>query len=127
MHDLTHFAVETELDVLEGFSGLIASGWEIRDFGPPWPHGPLPASAALVELVVGLLDSERASRTLWNAVEFNQHIENHRDSRGLEMTVAVTEVQLRRFRRRRSELIARWSALAPGERLNLDFGLIPRK
>lgn len=30
LHDLTHYAVETELGISEAFYGLIASGWSIH-------------------------------------------------------------------------------------------------
>ena len=120
-HDLTHFAVETELSQLRGFYGLIAGGWEIRDFGPPWPQGPLPAEAAFVEVIVGLLDTERASGTVWTAAEFNTHVRNHRDSRGLAFVSVLDDVQLRRIRQRRSELLLKWDELPIGERLILAF------
>lgn len=122
LHDLTHLAVETELGDLAGFFRLIADGWDISDFGPPWPRGPLPASAAFVELVVGLLDTERASAARWTSNDFNKHVANHRDARGLEQAMELTDKQLQRIRHRRSELFAKWSALEPGDRLDLEFG-----
>lgn len=42
-HDLTHYTVETTFGYRHGFFGLIAGGWDISDFGAPWPRGPLPA------------------------------------------------------------------------------------
>ena len=33
VHDLTHFAVETELGHRRGFYGLVAEGWNFNDFG----------------------------------------------------------------------------------------------
>src|SRR4051794_10411053 len=59
LHDLRHFAVETEMRHRRGFFGLVAEGWEFTDFGKPWPRGPIPADADPSELIVGLLDSER--------------------------------------------------------------------
>ena len=44
-HDLTHYAVETILGCRQGFYGLLADGWNITDFGVPWPRGPMPAEA----------------------------------------------------------------------------------
>src|SRR3954468_21946907 len=32
VHDLTHYVIEQTLGLSEGFLGLVASGWEIRDF-----------------------------------------------------------------------------------------------
>lgn len=49
IHDLTHYAVETVLGHRRGFYGLVAEGWNVTDFGAPWPRGgfrrmPIPAS-----------------------------------------------------------------------------------
>ena len=40
LHDLTHYAVETELGYGRGFYGLIASGWDIADTTGKGPRGP---------------------------------------------------------------------------------------
>ena len=39
LHDLTHYAVESELGHSRGFYGLVAGGWNLTDFGKPWPRG----------------------------------------------------------------------------------------
>ena len=69
-HDLTHYAVEIVLGHNEGFYGLVASGWDLSDFGNPWPRGPMPLAANLSEMIVGFLDLERASELFarWEAV-----------------------------------------------------------
>lgn len=41
-HDLTHFAVETELGSTMACYGLIASGWDIDDTTGKGSRGPLP-------------------------------------------------------------------------------------
>src|SRR3954454_18258245 len=51
-HDLTHYAVETTLGLREAFFGLVASGWDMSDFGSPWPRGALPPQANVAELIV---------------------------------------------------------------------------
>src|SRR5438309_3304320 len=38
LHDLTHYAVETVLGYARGFYGLVAEGWDLTDFGNPWPR-----------------------------------------------------------------------------------------
>src|SRR6476659_9963737 len=60
LHDLTHFAVESTLRCKRGFYGLLAEGWNITDFGHPWPRGRIPADAEPAEVIVGCLDRERA-------------------------------------------------------------------
>src|SRR5687767_14096302 len=60
-HDLTHYAVETVLRHRRGFYGLVAAGWDLSDFGTPWPRGKLPKDAHTVEMIVGFLDLDRAA------------------------------------------------------------------
>src|SRR5690349_6673456 len=72
LHDLTHFAVETTLGFRRGFYGLLADGWDITDFGPPWPRGRIPSDAEPAEWIVGALDRERASRERITAAELTQ-------------------------------------------------------
>ena len=111
-HDLTHFAVESVLGARSGFFGLVGQGWEIEETTGKGARGPLPAEAAAVERLVGLLDVERAGSTLWSAAEFNQN------SAGAP---PLTDNQLQRIRARRAELLQEWNALAPGESLALVF------
>jgi hypothetical protein len=110
LHDLTHYAVETVLGQPHGFYGLVASGWDLTDFGSPWPRGPLPIEALAIEQIVGLFDQERAAGVEWSAAEFNGHL------RGSSV---VTDDDLRRIRERRRELFAQWAALPAGETLEL--------
>ncbi len=110
LHDLTHYAVETILGQARGFYGLVAAGWDLTDFGTPWPRGPLPIEALAMEQIVGLFDQERAAGVEWSAAEFNAHL------RG---ACIVTDEDLRRIRERRRELFARWAALPAGETLEL--------
>src|SRR5262245_49621493 len=63
LHDLTHYAVETELVFRNGFYGLVADGWDLSDFEDRARRARMPAEAILPELIVGFLDTERASGT----------------------------------------------------------------
>src|SRR3989454_11044850 len=81
-HDLTHYAVETILGHLRGFYGLVAEGWDLTDFGQPWPKGPLPVEALASELIVGFLDRERAAGVEWSASDFNASAETFCAQRG---------------------------------------------
>lgn len=111
LHDLTHYAVETVLGHREGFYGLLADGWEIGDFGAPWPRGPMPAATLQSEAIVGFLDAERAAGpgVRWTAADLALK------------SVAVSDADLARVREKRSELFARWWALPAGETLELEF------
>ncbi len=122
-HDLTHYAVETVLGRAHGFYGLVAEGWDLDDFGAPWPRGPVPWEAGAVELVVGLLDAERSGGVYWTAAEFNQGAQAHLVAQGdrAHEPLVLTEDELIRIRAARARVFAQWAALPPGEALELPF------
>ena len=123
LHDLTHFAVETELRYTEGFFGLVARGWDISDFGRPWPRGKLPGQALLAELIVGFLDGERAAGTMWSIGELRGGTTSYAAQSGKSMKLDLSEEELDRIRQRRGELFAQWRALRAGDTLALSFDL----
>jgi hypothetical protein len=110
LHDLTHYAVETTLGYRHGFFGLLAQGWDIEDTTGKGAKGSLPPEALVVERIVGLLDSERASSTLWTLAEFNAFAPR---------TLQAAELEL--VRASRAALFQKWFALAPGQKLELQF------
>jgi hypothetical protein len=121
-HDLTHFAVETVLGHTRGFYGLVASGWDLTDFGAPWPRGRIPADADPSELIVGFLDTERASGTRWTAAEFNDRAAAYYQEHNLAAPPPVlTDDDLVRVRQRRAELFAQWDAVPDGGTIELSF------
>ena len=121
LHDLSHFACESELTRLKGFFALIAGGWEMGDFENKQKNKSLPDDALLVEVIVGLLDTERASGTLWSSDEFNTHIQNHGKTHSKVFDFELNDNQLAAIRGRRDELFARWYAVKPGETMELEF------
>jgi len=121
LHDLTHYAVETVLGCARGFYGLVAEGWDLTDFGKPWPRGPLPAEALAAELIVGFLDGERAEGAEWSAEEFNANAATYYVEHGLSGAFVISDEQLREIRRKRGGLFARWAALPAGATLELPF------
>jgi hypothetical protein len=121
-HDLTHYAVETILGHRRGFYGLVAEGWDLADFGTPWPRGPLPADAEPAELIVGFLDAERASGATWTAEELNEKIATYRAQHGTFAEASpLTEPQLAAVRARMHALFAEWDAVPPGDALELEY------
>jgi hypothetical protein len=110
LHDLTHFAVETGLGFRRGFFGLISEGWEIEDTTGKGASGRLPEEAGVVELIVGLFDTERAGGVIYTAEEFNEHSPR-----------PFKDEDLARVRKLRGELFAKWFAVAPGDSLDLRF------
>ena len=120
-HDLTHYAVETVLGHEKGFYGLLAAGWDLSDFGTPWPRGALPMDANLTELIVGFFDRERASGQMGVAEEINQELGEFAEENGLPAPERLTEEDLSRVRKKRGELFAQWEAVRPGDALELPF------
>lgn len=128
-HDLTHFAVESTLGFRFGFYGLLADGWEIADFATPWPRGPIPDDAVVVELIVGFFDAERRQGDAMTAAAFRTQAEQYVASRvavgktmpdGLR---SLSDAELERVRARRDDLLARWADVPVGGALDLDFAV----
>lgn len=123
VHDLTHYAVETELGFRRAFYGLVAEGWDLSDFGHPWPRGPLPDEALPAEVIVGCFDRARATRELLSAEDCNSAAASYFTNAGRSSPVAVTDDDLARVRTRLSELVWQWNALPDGDTMELEFGL----
>src|SRR5439155_12633426 len=121
LHDLTHYAVETVLEHRRGFYGLVAGGWDLTDFGNPWPRGPLPPEALVSEFIVGFLDRERGAGIEWSAAEFAVGAATYFIQHGLDTPYSVTDDDLRHVRDKRRELFARWAALPAGDTQELSF------
>ncbi len=121
VHDLTHYVVETMLGHRRGFWGLVADGWNVTDFGAPWPRGPMPADMDPSELIVGFLDAERAGRVTWTAADFNDKAEKYFASHGVVTTVALTDPELVAIRARLHDLVTWWTLLPDGDTLELAF------
>ncbi|MGH7503358.1 MAG: hypothetical protein ACREL7_16650 [Longimicrobiales bacterium] len=122
-HDLTHYAVESVLGYTRGFYGLVADGWDLADFGTPWPRGLLPKDLDPAEVIAGRLDLERASGERLNVAELNAFVADWYCQQRPEEPVSrpVTTDELARIHRLRGELHARWHALEPGEVIELRF------
>jgi hypothetical protein len=84
IHDMTHYAVETVLEVKNGFFGLLAKGWDITDFAIPEKRARMPLEALWVEHVVGIVWREYVMRDASTYADFcsaiNSTISSLRDS-----------------------------------------------
>lgn len=122
-HDLTHYAVECVLGFREGFYGLVSSGWDLADFGSPWPRGRIPPQAGIAEMIVGFLDLERSSGEKGSADDLNRMLAEYSAERGLSPERPLTEEDLAAVRATRAELFARWAAVERGKALEVVFDL----
>ncbi|MFL5572003.1 MAG: hypothetical protein ACJ78R_00660 [Gemmatimonadaceae bacterium] len=120
-HDLTHYAVESVLGIRNGFYGLVASGWDLSDFGTPWPRGRIPPEANIAEMIVGFLDRERAGSDRATADDLNAALASYSAENSLATDVVVTEDDLSRIRAKRAELFVQWAAIEPGDALEVTF------
>ena len=121
IHDLTHYAVETELRLRRGFYGLLSEGWDIDDFGAPWPKGPMPPESGHAELIVGFFDTDRAGGTRSTAEEFNTSAASFVAATGGTPPPALTDADVARIRLRLSDLLAGWRETQVGEAFELVF------
>ena len=125
VHDLTHYAVETELRHRLGFFGLIAGGWDFSDFAENWGRRPMPPDADPSELIVGLLDAERVAGEPTPAAALNASAARYFAQRGVPdagpHAVRLTDEQLGRIRNLLRDLVQQWDALAPGAAMELPF------
>ena len=119
-HDLTHYSVETTFGYTQGFFGLVADGWDISDFAKPWPRGSIPDEAQEVELLVGLLDMQRRMLADWNAEEMLEQGRLYVASRDDRACLpSLTDETLEKVKKLRAEVFAKWSAIEPGDTLEL--------
>ena len=122
LHDLTHYAVESELGFTRAFFGLIAAGWNIDETTGKSARGALPIEALEVEHFVSSLMAEWNSSTEWSAPDFNAQSAAFAESRGLPAPRSLTDQELARVRSRFKDLCERWRDLPEGEKtLRLEF------
>jgi hypothetical protein len=128
VHDLAHYAVESVLSEVCGFWRLILGGWELTDFGKPWPRGPLPAEAMVPELIVGRLDLERATGHRIDAAALNAHLSSWFATNLPDAgePAHVNQAQVDGARELMRELQSRWHALVPGDSIELEFPAVDR-
>ncbi len=121
VHDLTHFAVESELGLANGFYGLLASGWSITGFLEREARRELSRDSVAVEFLVGRFWQEAADGSRPSADEFNATLASIEATRPGVAIRRVTSDELERVRTTLADLIVRWHSIAPGESLELEF------
>jgi hypothetical protein len=124
LHDLTHYAVETELGFAHGFFGLIAEGWNIEETTGKTARGALPNEALEVEYIVSAFSAERPGGPAASAAEFNELAATFASAKGMPTPRRLTDDDLVKVRARFDELANRWRALPPDSNLELVFPLL---
>jgi hypothetical protein len=123
VHDLMHYAVETELGCKRGFFGLLSEGWNIEETTGKSARGALPNEALEVEYLVSAFSADRASDAASTAEEFNHLAANFAQARATPPPRHLSDQELARIRSRFGELAEKWRRLPPGETLELVFRL----
>lgn len=121
LHDLTHYAVESELGFAQGFFGLIAEGWKIDETTGKTARGALPTEALEVEYIVSAFSAESAGGVAVSAVEFNQLARTFASAKGMPRPRQFSDQDLARVRTRMNELFTAWRGVLQGETLCLEF------
>ena len=125
LHDLGHYALESVLGLKHGFYGLVLEGWDISDFGTPWPRGPIPphavAEAMLAEWIAALLDQERAVGHRLDVKGFEAALRDMAAASGHPAPRPIGEAELDAIRDRFQRVALRWRMLERNETLSLLF------
>jgi hypothetical protein len=112
LHDLVHFAVESEARLRGGFYGTLAEG---ANYDAPRPGG----EAALIENVVGPLQG--AIKGDVDADAFATRLRAVLESLGFEGPEWLTAAYMRRVLERLRQLRGQWNATPFGETMELRF------
>lgn len=121
LHDLAHYAVETEIGVENGFFGLVAGGWSFEAFAEAEERARIPPEAAWVEFVVNQFLTEAASGELYDEDAFHENVSRAVEKSGLSNPRRLEAEELARVRGRIVALVTHWRALEPGDTLELPF------
>jgi hypothetical protein len=124
-HDLVHYAIEKEFGFREAFYGLVASGWDMEDFGTVDPQTGkkriVPAEADIVECLVGALQMEEFPlRSSPLDAAWWEYLPMHFAAiGGAAVPPILTIERLERARQHAAHLHNQWNELPTGETLEL--------
>ncbi len=120
-HDLTHYAVECELAIHDGFFGLVAGGWTFERFAEAEERSNIPLGAMYVEFLVNQFLTEATGGGLYEEDAFHENLVQSTVKHGVPVPRKLDADELARVRGRIVSVIGRWRALPVGETLELPF------
>ena len=119
-HDLAHFVIEKQLQIVNGFYGLIASGFDITDFEKKREITPqqLPEDSIKAELLVNLILTERNDRKRLES--FNATFNEVSERYGLP-NMKFDASDLDKIHNQLDEMLKRWASLPINESITLTW------
>lgn len=129
LHDLAHFAIETELGFTNAFYGLLAKGHNIQDFALPIEQRPselisknLPAESLQTEHIANLLLIGHYQKNI--SSDLINQLKDILKENDLAFPEILTPERLKKINTHFQELILKWNALGEGETMSLIFDLV---
>ncbi|MGW9684355.1 hypothetical protein [Flagellimonas sp. 2504JD1-5] len=126
LHDLAHFAIETELGFTNAFYGLLSKGYDIQDFALPIEQRPkelisknLPPESLQTEHIANLLLIGHYQKNI--SSDFINQLKGILRENDLAFPEVLTPERLKKINSHFQELILKWNALEEGEILELLF------
>jgi hypothetical protein len=121
VHDLCHYAVETELSLENAFYGMLNAGVNISDFELPKDERTfqLTDEALLAEQMVNLLTIEYNQGRIENFIEEFNNL--YKQNKNQTLTSLINEEQLTAIRDSFESLTNQWHQLSEGESIMLKF------
>ena len=127
LHDLAHYTVEKELQIKNGFFGIINEGIEIEDFESHERRSKfpklknLPLEAIQVEHVVNLLQIEYLQNT--DKEQFLENLKEVLESNDLPYMTSMSADKLKNIREEFYPLSDSLTQLKSGETLELELNI----
>lgn len=126
-HDLEHYAIETTLGLKSAFLGMMGRGWDLEDFGSPWPRGKFPEDALedlmLAECLAGAMDLNRVGSYDLPAEQVNETLREILSQYGVTLQRRITTAEMERIRAMTADLHERWQNVPVDGSLEIAFPL----
>lgn len=123
LHDLTHFAVEAEAGLQNGFWGLLASGKSMAEMNPTSPGGyagQATADLAVIEMLVGTISGALSGVPLDSvAGNLKDYFENI--GRGGAFPAWLTSDYIGRVNERMRKLVGHWKGTPFGATMEIEW------